>query len=134
MDSGCRYKEKRLMQHVLRLIVIAATAAVLPAMAQGPKVDLIHLDPQPSISGGCPAKVHFTGRIRTNGPMEVTYEWLRSDGSHTEHTLNFQRAMTHPVSIDWNLSKTMSGWMQLVILSPRRMQTVKANFSVNCGR
>ena len=112
--------------------VAVALLAIVPAFAQ--KVDLIHLDPQPAISGGCPAKVHFDGRIRTTGPLEVTYQWLRSDGSHTEHTLMFDRARTHLISADWSLAKTMTGWMQLVILSPQHLQTVKANFSVNCGR
>jgi hypothetical protein len=123
------------MKRLRRLFPIAvAILAIAPVLAQEPKVDLIHLDSQPAISGGCPAKVHFTGRIRTTGPLEVTYQWLRSDGSHTEHTLIFNRAGTRGISTDWSLSKDYSGWMQLVILSPRRMQTAKAAFSVNCGR
>ena len=113
------------------LLSLAGAAAVL---AQGPKVDLIHLDPQPEISGGCPARLHFTGRIRGTGPMDVEYQWLRSDGSHTEHTLHFAKAATLPVSANWSISTRYNGWMQLVILSPRRMQTAKATFSVNCGR
>src|SRR5215472_17949969 len=103
----------------------AAVVAILllaPAVAQAQKIHLIHLDPQPSISGGCPAKVHFTGRIQTDGPMEVTYQWLRSDGSHTEHTLNFPRATTQNITTDWSISKNYAGTMQLVILSPQRLQ------------
>jgi len=114
---------------VSTLILAAGTV-----LAQGPRVDLIHLDPQPGISGGCPAKVHFTGKIRTTGPLEVTYEWLRSDGSHTDRTIDFRRATTEEIATDWSISKNFSGSMQLVILSPKRMQTAKANFSVNCGR
>ena len=113
------------------LVLIAAAAVVL---AQGPKVDLIHLDPQPAITGGCPAHLHFNGRIRATGPLEVEYQWLRSDGAHTEHTLSFGRASEMPVSTNWQIDKRYSGWMQLVILSPRRLQTAKATFSVNCGR
>jgi len=113
------------------LLLIPAAALVL---AQGPKVDLIHLDPQPAIRGGCPAQVHFAGRIRTNGPLDVEYQWLRSDGSHTEHALHFARRAELPVSTNWTISKNYSGWMQLVILSPSRMQTAKSSFGVNCGR
>lgn len=102
--------------------------------AQAQKVDLIHLDPQPSISGGCPAKVHFTGRIRTNGSLDVKYQWLRSDGAHTEHELHFARASSQNIATDWQINKNFSGWMQLVIIEPSRMQTTKANFSVNCGK
>ena len=115
-------------------LVITAVLLLAPAVARGQKVDLIHLDPQPAINGGCPAKVHFTGRIRTDGPLEVTYQWLRSDGSHTDHTLNFTRATTQNISTDWSISKSYQGTMQLVILSPQRLQTAKAKFSVNCGR
>jgi hypothetical protein len=121
----------KLRDFKVALLLIPVAAAVL---AQGPKVDLIHLDPQPAISSGCPAHVHFTGRIRANGPLDVEYQWMRSDGSHTEHTLRFPRATELPVSTNWSLSTRYSGWMQLVILSPKRMQTAKASFSVNCGK
>ena len=118
-----------------KLSSVAMTVlAIAPALAQGPKVDLIHLDPQPAISGGCPAKVHFTGRIRATGPLEVTYQWLRSDGSKTDHTIQFARASLQGIAMDWTISKNYSGWMQLVILAPARMQTIKANCSVNCGK
>ena len=114
------------------LLLLALT--LVPSIIQAAKVDLIHLDPQPGISGGCPAKVHFTGRIRSNGPLDVTYQWLRSDGSHTEHTLHFARATTQNLVTDWQLNTRMTGWMQLVILEPTRMQTAKAEFTVNCGK
>ena len=110
---------------------LLAAVSVLPLAAQS--VDLIHLDPQPSIAGGCPATVHFNGRIRATGPMEVTYQWLRSDGSTTEYMLRFPRAQTRPVATTWRLSGNYQGWMQLVIVSPKRMQTAKALFTVNCG-
>ena len=120
---------------VRRLSWVAMTVlAIAPVLAQGPKVDLIHLDPQPAISGGCPAKVHFTGRIRATGPLEVTYRWLRSDGSKTDHTIQFARRSEQAIGTDWTLSKNYSGWIQLVIPAPARMQTTKANFSVNCGK
>ncbi|HZP23978.1 MAG TPA: hypothetical protein VFB04_11050 [Terriglobales bacterium] len=117
-----------------RFHLLLALAAVLSttAFAQGPRID-IHLDPQPAISGGCPAKVHFTGSIRTYEPVEVTYQWLRSDGSHTEHTLSSTLGKSHPIAVDWQLNKSLNGWMQLVIVAPKHLQTIKANFSVNCG-
>lgn len=95
---------------------------------------MIHLDPQPGISGGCPAQVHFSGRIRTNGPLDVEYQWLRSDGAHTEHALDFARRSELPVSTNWTIAKNYSRWMQLVILSPSRMRTAKFGFAGNCGR
>ena len=121
----------RIRNLITALLMLPAAAVVL---AQGPRVDLIHLDSQPAISAGCPAHVHFSGRIRATGPLEVEYQWLRSDGSHTEHSLHFSRATEMPVSTNWSISTRYSGWMQLVILSPKRLQTAKAAFSVNCGR
>jgi hypothetical protein len=72
-----------------------------PLIVRAQKVDLIHLDPQPAVSGVCPARVHFTGRIRTNGPLDVTYPWLRSDGSHTEHHVHFARASSQNIATDF---------------------------------
>lgn len=113
------------------LLLIAAASTVL---AQGPRVHLIHLDPHPEINGGCPARLHFTGHIEATGPMEVQYAWVRSDGSQTEHTLRFARATSLNVSTNWSIDRRYSGWMQLVILSPSRMQTARSTFHVDCGR
>jgi hypothetical protein len=115
-------------------IVFLFALTLIPLIAQAPKVDLIHLDPQPSVSGGCPAKVHFTGRVRTTGPLNVKYQWLRSDGAKTDHELHFAKASTQNIATDWQLNTRIHGWMQLVILEPAHLQTAKANFSVNCGK
>lgn len=113
--------------------VLALTAAAFVIMAQGAKIHLIHLDPA-AVPGGCPAQVHFTGHIEATGPLTVQYQWLRSDGSQTEHNISFQQAGAKQVSTSWNVSKQYAGWMQLVILSPNHMQTAKAPFRVNCGK
>ena len=120
--------------NVQRLFPMLALLALAPFVAQGASVHLIHLDSPPAISGGCPARVHFTGQIETDGPLQVTYQWLRSDGSGNEHTVNFPRASRRDISYDWNLNTTMEGWVQLVILSPKREQTIKAPFTVHCGK
>jgi hypothetical protein len=127
-------EEEHSVKRFRTIIPIAvAILAIAPALAQGPKVDLIQLNP-PTMTGSCPATAHFTGRIRTTGPLEVTYEELRSDGSSTQHTFVAQHAETMHFSKNWTVSKTYSGWMQLVILSPKRLQTVKQPFSVHCGK
>ncbi len=122
------------MKHIRRFLIVVAILAIAPVLAQAQRVDLIHLDPEPHVGGGCPAHVHFHGRIRTTGPLEVTYQWLRSDGGRSEYTLYFERAETRSVSTEWVLSRNFSGWMELVILSPRRMQTTRAFFSVHSCR
>ncbi len=87
----------------------------------------------PTISGGCPARVHFAGRIHPYAPGPVVYKFVRSDGANSpEHTLEFPRPEAKPISFDWQLGKSYSGWVQLVILSPNREQTAKRTFQVRC--
>ena len=120
--------------NVRRLFPLLALLALAPFVAQGASVHLIHLDSPPAVSGGCPAQVHFTGHIETDGPLQVTYQWLRSDGAGPEQTINFAKASRRDISTNWSLNKTYEGWMQLVILSPKREQTGKAPFTVHCGK
>jgi len=109
----------------LALLALAAT----PVRAQ--RID-IHLDSEPAISPGCPARLHFLGEIRTFEPLHVTYQWLRSDGSHTEHSVTFGHPGPHPISEPWTISGNYNGWMQLVILEPKHLQTIRSRFSVHC--
>jgi len=102
------------------------------ASAFAQRIDL-HID-NPYITGGCPKHVHVGGFIRTFEPMRVVYVWERSDGSiGQQRVANFHRGMTHNVSTDWTLSGNHAGWMKLVILEPRRLQTRQVHFTVNCG-
>jgi len=119
----------KLVYQLFPLVLLALAAR--PVLAQ--RID-IHLDSEPEISAGCPARLHFRGEIRTFEPLHVTYQWLRSDGSHTEHGVTFGRPGPHPISESWTLSGNYDGWMQLVILEPKHLQTIKAHFSVHCGR
>jgi hypothetical protein len=111
------------------LLSVLAMLASAPAYSQ--RID-IHLDSQPEISGGCPAHVHFRGEIKTFQPLHVTYQWLRSDGSHTEHSQTFGRPGPHPINTTWTVSGNHGGWVQLIILEPKRLQTIRSRFSVNC--
>ena len=119
---------------VVKLVRILLSMAAAVVLVQAAAIHLIHLNPRPTISRGCPANVRFDGHIEADGPLDVTYQWLRSDGASSEHALRFDRAGSRPISTVWRLSGNYSGWMQLVIVSPKRMQTAKAQFSVNCGR
>ena len=125
-------KKQQMTQTFLKLLpTLLIFLAAGPARAQ--RID-IHLDAQPEVSGGCPARVHFRGEIRTFEPLRVTYEWLRSDGAHAAHTVTYSKPGQHPISDMWTLSGRYAGWEQLVILEPKHLQTLKAKFSVNCGR
>jgi hypothetical protein len=111
-----------------------ALLALVTFVARGASVRSFYLNPKPAVSAGCPARVVFTGYIETDGPLQVTYQWLRSDGPHAEKILNFVRASRQNISATWSVKKTMSGWVQLAIVSPQRFQTAKSAFSVNCGK
>jgi hypothetical protein len=117
------------------LLILGGMAMLATVVAFGQsRVHLIHIDPKPSIEGGCPARVHFSGHIETTGPLDVSYQWLRSDGSHSDATLHFPRAGRRDIHYTWTIAKKYSGWVQLVIVSPAQEQTAKSSFSVNCGR
>ncbi len=117
-----------------RLCPLLALLALAPFVARGASVRSFYLNPHAAVGAGCPAQVVFTGYIETDGPLQVTYQWLRSDGPHAEKVLTFARASRQNVSAKWTVKKTMSGWVQLAILSPQRFQTAKSVFSVNCGK
>ena len=95
----------------------------------------VHLDRHARFVGSncTPTHVNFAGRIKTDGPAIVTYRWLRSDGTHKDGVLQFTRADGHPVGTDWAQKSTFSGWVQLIVLTPKRVETSKTYFSVHCG-
>ena len=86
-----------------------------------------------SHTGACPATITFNGRIVANAPGEVTYVFERSDESAmAPKTLNFAQAGSQDVSTTWNLGKDYSGWVRLVILYPKRIESPKTPFHVKC--
>src|SRR5579862_5124884 len=124
------------MRPLGRWIAIIVMLAPLPVAAQlgvTAKVDKLRLNPVPNLAGTChPTRVRFDGSIHVTGPLTVTYQWVRSDGKHSEATFNFDSTTNHAVSTDWDLTTSYTGWMQLVIVSPKRMESEKVHFRVNC--
>jgi hypothetical protein len=74
---------------------------------------------------GCPTNVRFTvyATIITDGPTEVDYQWLQSDGNNSSSKpANFKEAGTMTVSREWMIGKGDSHnprWAQIVILEPK---------------
>ena len=95
----------------------------------------VHLDRHAVIRNNTctPSHVDFRGRIKTDGPAFVTYRWIRSDGTVKDGVVQFTKADVHPVGIDWNRKSTYSGWVQLIVLTPKHVETPKAYFTVHCG-
>jgi hypothetical protein len=92
------------------------------------------LDHPPAITGNCnPARVHFSGHIRTDAPGPVKYTWVRSDKPSTAtFTLNFTQAGSLPVTYDWLLKGPADGWVVLQVISPEAVNTGKVKFQVKC--
>ena len=98
-------------------------------------IEAVHLDKHAQLLGTTcnPTRVSFNGRIQTDGPAFVTYRWLRSDGVHKDRALQFDKADGRPVWTGWNQTSTYSGWVQLIVLTPKHIETPKTYFWVHCG-
>ncbi|MGE5249033.1 MAG: NBR1-Ig-like domain-containing protein [Bacteroidota bacterium] len=111
-------------------------------VSSDPKVDYgvtsvsysVNRDPQ----SGCPANVWYTiyATITVNGPVSVTYNWKKSDGTlDDKKTIKFTQAGSKTVSMEWSLhigSATNERWAQLFTISPIEQEYGKATFTYSC--
>jgi len=102
-------------------------------LASAGGVDVI-LDSPPAITGNCnPSRVHFTARITAGAPGKITYVWRRSDnGASSTQTLEFAHPGTLPVSYDWLLRRSTTGWVSVKILTPAAVESPKSKFELTC--
>jgi len=116
-------------------LMMSLALATVPALAQEGTVESVHLDSHARLMGTTcnPTRVSFSGRIKTDGPAVVTYRWLRSDGTHKDGVLQQPAANGKTVSTSWNQTSTASGWVQLIVLAPKHLETAKTYFRVHCG-
>jgi|SRR5579872_1101373 len=126
----------------LVLALVCAPAQAQDATDQGGPdqpiqgtVKLVHLDAHAHITDTTchPSRVSFSGRIKTDGPAFVTYRWLRSDGTHKDGVIQGSAVDGKALSLSWDQTSTMSGWVQLIVLSPKHVETPKTYFWVHCG-
>ena len=96
----------------------------------------VTLSAPPEITGNCnPTRVHFTGRISSDGAGPVRYVWVRSDKpSSGTLTLQFDKPGSAPVTYDWLLRQNLDGWVELQVLSPERARSERVRFQVNCRK
>jgi hypothetical protein len=84
----------------------------------------------------CPANFSDAGVITTDGPAEVKYTWVSSDGrTWPENTLKFTRSGGKNVSVTWDVGKpgeTVKVWLQLKVLSPNEIVSNRSNFFAVC--
>ncbi len=76
-------------------------------------------------SGGCPANTTYTAyaTITTNGPMNIKYRWIHSDGGGAvTGKLEFKEAGSQTVSDIWKIhlgsSPNDNRWFAIVIIEP----------------
>jgi hypothetical protein len=87
---------------------------------------------------GCPANVFYTiyATITVNGPVNVTYNWRKSDGSYeNKHTLKFTAAGSETVAMEWSIhigSATNERWAQIFTTAPVQQDYGKATFLYDC--
>jgi hypothetical protein len=87
----------------------------------------------------CPAFFSFDFIITTDGPAEVKYTWVFSDG-HAQPPIppsKFARSgRTHFVG-GWNVGKpgeTLKAWMKLKVLSPNEFVSNRSSLFVRCQK
>jgi hypothetical protein len=82
-------------------------------------------------TGACPVTVRFDGSITMDGPGNMVYNVIRSDGGHLAKgkPVHFNAAGTHSVVETWQIGKSYKGWLQL---ASGNIRTEKAEFSVTC--
>ena len=100
-------------------------------------ITLVTLSAIDGFDGPCSKKFDFEAVIKADGPMTVTYTWLRSDGATSpEQTLEFTEAGSKTVVTSWTLGesgKSYEGnWQQLKVISPVEMLSNKSEFDLNC--
>lgn len=85
----------------------------------------------------CPAKFTFFGTITTDGPGDVEYTWVSSDGkSWPDQTVRFSGKGQQGVTTDWRVGEwkeTVNAWIRLKVISPNEKLSTKTTFTVHCG-
>ncbi|MFZ5912144.1 MAG: NBR1-Ig-like domain-containing protein [Chloroflexota bacterium] len=89
-------------------------------------------------AAGCATNVWYTvnATITTNGPAEVYYRWLQSDGNDTgDKKLKFTEAGSQTLTREWSMHLGVTPgtkWMQVLITSQDVQDFGKAYFDYLC--
>ncbi len=94
----------------------------------------ITADPK-NYTGVCPANIKFTVEFSTSSlsPLSVQYQLFRSDGAKSElRTISVSKISPQKITETWQLNQDYSGWEAVRVVSPVRMESNKAEFTVKC--
>lgn len=121
---------------ILSLLMTTALAGPARGVLNGPPPLTISVnlaaDPA-SFTGYCPVTITFTGSIKASGPCTVQYKVIRSDGAtKPPQTVFFAFAGSKAVTDTWKLNMSYSGWEAIEVLSPVKIKSSQANFTITC--
>lgn len=76
--------------------------------------------------------------ITTNGPVDVTYTWVQSDGNNKKNNkISFSKASTKTVQREWSQGTLTSShtprWMQIIVTSPNYQEFGHSPALLLCG-
>lgn len=117
----------------LLVAVFSSSLSAQPSIISSVVVTVANANP----TGNCPVKVDFTGRIKSEGPTTISYQFVRSDGSTGPvENLAFNSAGEKTIPYDWSIGggglRSFDGWVKLRILTPRRIESQAAAFAMRC--
>jgi hypothetical protein len=120
---------------IIFVLVVAFSSSLLAQASSISSVVVTTANANPT--GNCPVKVDFTGRIKSEGPTTVSYQFVRSDGSTGPvESLVFNSAGEKTIPYDWSIGggglRSFDGWVKLRVITPRRIESQTAAFAMRC--
>jgi hypothetical protein len=80
----------------------------------------------------------ITASLTTNGPVDVTFTWVQSDGNNQRNNrLSFTEATTKSAQREWSQHKdssTNQRWVQVIVNSPTYQEFDKVVLPNLCGQ
>ncbi|GAA2408700.1 hypothetical protein GCM10010404_78330 [Nonomuraea africana] len=100
--------------------------------AAAPTVRIAAVKASPVRNGGqCPASTVFSATVTVKGAARLTYRWIRSDGSKS--VVKSVRAGARVTLRERrSFSGSTRGWQAVQVLSPKKLLSKRAHFSVSC--
>jgi|GEM_PF-1806146 len=119
------------------LIGLVLVSLVFAQKQPKPKEFLsVNIMAEPKIyTGVCPVTINFAIEFKTDSlsTLNVQYQLIRSDGAKSDlRTVSVSKVSPKKITETWQLTQDYSGWEAVRVLSPVRMESNKAEFTVKC--
>ncbi|WP_271216707.1 hypothetical protein [Streptosporangium carneum] len=111
---------------------LSAGLLATPAQAAVPTVRVTGVQSSPvKYTGPCPASVTFSATVSVKGASTVRYRWVRGDGSSGPVT-TVRAGAKIKLRDRQTFTRSTRGWQAVQVLSPVKLTTRRAAFSVSC--